>query len=282
MKNWMKIIIVGVVILLMAQALAIDASYRIGQYLDDQVVIVHRGGTTERPEQTLVAYEYANDQGIKVMECDARITSDKVFVAMHDDTWDRTTNGSGAIVSTKWNGYGEWLDAGSWFSPEYKGEGVPTMAELMGWAHNESILLWIDCYFSGAFDDEFLELLEDQDMTDRVVLQFMVETKDYLRAERYEDVRISYRVVLPVQDMVDSALGWCKEDGVSFMTIPWEMGTGGVYDDATEKGVRISLYSYNQARTNADYIQEFEEGAWGCFTDSVTQATLIQTILDSD
>lgn len=60
--------------------------------------IAHRGGAHEAPEETLYAYKTAEDRGADVLEMDLHITSDGQIVALHDNTVNRTTNGTGCAV----------------------------------------------------------------------------------------------------------------------------------------------------------------------------------------
>lgn len=75
------------------------------------LTIAHRGGALHTPENTVPAF--TNSLTVTdLMETDAPITSDGRFVIMHDLTVDRTTDGSGAILSqtlTQWR----LLEAGS-------------------------------------------------------------------------------------------------------------------------------------------------------------------------
>lgn len=92
-------------------------------------VIAHRGGALYAPENTIAAF--TNSRAITdLMETDAQITSDGKFVIMHDLTVDRTTDGTGAIVSQTLAQL-KLLDAGSWFAPRYTGERIPTMEEMI-------------------------------------------------------------------------------------------------------------------------------------------------------
>jgi glycerophosphoryl diester phosphodiesterase len=87
----------------------------------------HRGASIEAPENTLAAIARAADRGARCVELDVTISRDGVPVILHDDTLDRTTNGTGPVVE---HSYPELagLDAGSWFSDEFKGESLPTLA----------------------------------------------------------------------------------------------------------------------------------------------------------
>jgi glycerophosphoryl diester phosphodiesterase len=102
------------------------------------VNIAHRGGGLLAPEETLVAYENAVAVGAGALECDTHATSDGVVVCMHDETVDRTTDGTGAIRDLTFEAL-RTLDAGYRFTPDdgqtypWRGAGlvVPTLAEVL-------------------------------------------------------------------------------------------------------------------------------------------------------
>lgn len=60
-------------------------------------VIAHRGGVNLWPENTIYAFERALALGVDVLEMDVRGTADDRLVLLHDETVDRTTNGTGRI-----------------------------------------------------------------------------------------------------------------------------------------------------------------------------------------
>uniref|UniRef100_A0A668UV10 GP-PDE domain-containing protein n=1 Tax=Oreochromis aureus TaxID=47969 RepID=A0A668UV10_OREAU len=60
-------------------------------------VVAHRGGSHDAPENTLAAIREASRNGATGVELDLSFTADGVPVLMHDETVDRTTNGSGPI-----------------------------------------------------------------------------------------------------------------------------------------------------------------------------------------
>lgn len=71
------------------------------------------------------------------------LAADATPILMHDETLERTTSGSGAIAATAYSAM-QKLDAGSWFSPRYAGEPVPSFEragrlciELGLWANIE-------------------------------------------------------------------------------------------------------------------------------------------------
>jgi len=60
--------------------------------------VAHGGGLGRAPANTLAALEQAVADGADILEADAQLTADGILVLMHDDTVDRTTNGSGRVM----------------------------------------------------------------------------------------------------------------------------------------------------------------------------------------
>src|SRR4051812_14686979 len=57
----------------------------------------HRGGMDTHPENTIPAFKNAVAQGVQMIEFDIQFSRDSALVIMHDETVDRTTNGSGKV-----------------------------------------------------------------------------------------------------------------------------------------------------------------------------------------
>lgn len=102
------------------------------------VNVAHRGASGYAPEHTLPAYEMGHKKfKADYIEIDLQMTKDGQLIAMHDETVDRTTDGTGA-VKDKTLAEIKQLDAGSWFNEanptlakkEYVGLQVPTLKEI--------------------------------------------------------------------------------------------------------------------------------------------------------
>jgi len=63
------------------------------------VVVAHRAGGDEAPENTVAAIDHAAGVGADVIELDVQLSADGVPVIMHDWTVDRTTAGTGPVWS---------------------------------------------------------------------------------------------------------------------------------------------------------------------------------------
>ena len=89
--------------------------------------VAHRGFSHLAPENTLAAARAAIDAGATGCECDVRPTSDGVLILTHDNNLKRCTGLDAVPESVPYATY-ETLDAGSWKSPEYKDERIPTLS----------------------------------------------------------------------------------------------------------------------------------------------------------
>lgn len=94
------------------------------------VVIAHRGYSAVAPENTLAAVEAARRLGVGYVEIDAHTTRDGVPVVLHDQTVDRTTDGTGDVAKLS-SRYLRRLDAGSWFSPAFARQPLPTLDQVL-------------------------------------------------------------------------------------------------------------------------------------------------------
>lgn len=93
-------------------------------------IVAHRGSRINRPENTLTAFEEAIRVGADGIELDVHLSKDGEVVVIHDETVDRTTNGSGRVRHLTIAELKE-LDAGSWFDAAFAGEKIPTLLEVL-------------------------------------------------------------------------------------------------------------------------------------------------------
>lgn len=93
-------------------------------------IIGHRGAAEAAPENTLESFAEAKRQGAGWVEFDAKLTADNAVILLHDDTVDRTTNGTG-LAAQKSLADVKALDAGAWRGANWAGAHIPTLMETM-------------------------------------------------------------------------------------------------------------------------------------------------------
>lgn len=106
-------------------------------------VVAHRGASGHAPENTLAAFQRAVELGATFIETDLHVTRDGHFVAMHDDTVDRTTNGSGEVGEFTLDELRQ-VDAGLWFDRDFMGERVPTLEEILEFSEKNDVVFYLE------------------------------------------------------------------------------------------------------------------------------------------
>ena len=116
-------------------------------------IIGHRGASGHAPENTLAAFKKAVALGATFIETDLQLSRDARFVAIHDDTLDRTTNGQGKVHDQTLATLRR-IDAGSWFGSEYAGERIPTLEEILEFSKKNDIVFYLELKPSGSWGGE--------------------------------------------------------------------------------------------------------------------------------
>ncbi len=128
--------------------------------------IAHRGGLAYAPENTLAAFRNAIDQGVDWLEFDVQMTKDGALVVIHDETVDRTTNGTGAVRDLTLEQICS-LDAG-------QGQKVPTFQEVVELAKSRGVRILPEtksAHLYPGVEEQMLQELHQADYLDQTVIQ---------------------------------------------------------------------------------------------------------------
>lgn len=99
-------------------------------YTGKVILAAHRGDRKTCPENTMPAFEKALAFGVDMIETDIHMTKDGELIIMHDCNTKRTTWHDGLIDQMTF-GEIKALDAGGWFSGEFKNTSVPSVQEFI-------------------------------------------------------------------------------------------------------------------------------------------------------
>lgn len=182
------IILIGVILsgmAIMAKPLPDHPFFR----QESVLVMAHRGGRNLWPENTLYAFKNAVEMGVDVLEMDVHSTKDGELIVMHDDTVDRTTNGTGQVQAFTLDAL-QALDAGyRWTGDDdgsypYRGIGVrvPTLSEVFT-AFPETPMNIEIKQSKPSISEQVCRLIRDYQMSQRVlVASFNQETIQEFRS----------------------------------------------------------------------------------------------------
>jgi glycerophosphoryl diester phosphodiesterase len=116
-------------------------------------VVGHRGASGHAPENTMAAFSRAVELGAHFIETDLHLTRDARLVCIHDAALERTTNAAGAVKDLTLAQLQD-LDAGAWFGPQFAGERIPTLEEILVFAREKDIVLFLEVKQEAAWGIE--------------------------------------------------------------------------------------------------------------------------------
>jgi glycerophosphoryl diester phosphodiesterase len=139
-------------------------------------IIAHRGGLKYEPENTIAAFQNAIKQGVDWLEFDVQMTKDGALVVIHDETVDRTTDGTGAVRDMTLEQIRSF-DAG-------RGEKVPTFEEVMELAKTNRLKIMPEtksAHLYPGIEEKLLQALEQANYLEQTVIQsFEADSLDKL------------------------------------------------------------------------------------------------------
>lgn len=130
----------------------------------------HRGYSDRYPENTLLAFEKAIEDGFDGIETDVHKTKDGKLVLCHDEKIDRTSNGKGYIKDMT---YDELLQYDFGDKTKYKGQKIPLLKELLELCKGKKILINLEVKTNKIqyenIESEIYEMVKDMKMLHQVL-----------------------------------------------------------------------------------------------------------------
>lgn len=131
----------------------------------------HRGASGYAPENTLEAFRLAMDMGADGFELDVHMSRDGELVVIHDESVDRTTNGTGLVRELTLEQLKQ-LDA-SCCMEAYRGAKIPTLAEVFNLVrdthHIVNVEIKTDEWFYPQLEEKCLALAKEMAVEDRII-----------------------------------------------------------------------------------------------------------------
>ena len=204
--------------------------------------IAHRGYSGLAPENSIPAYEKASEYDYWGGECDVAETLDHEFVLMHDDTIDRTTNGSGNVSTLTLSQLKEFnIDSGSNIA-SYPNLKIPTLQEYLSTCKNCNIVPVIEVKtISDNSIDKFLGIIRSYGLIDKaIVISF---NYDLLVKIRNKEKRLILQPLLPLNE---TSIEKCVALGANtHIDCPETDATLELVELAHKKGLLVNVWTVN-------------------------------------
>jgi len=210
-----------------------------GDILKEIQITAHRGSSKAAPENTLAAMAKAVEELADFVEIDVQETKDGVVVLGHDTTLKRVSGVNRPISSYTFEELKE-LEAGSWFSGEFKGEPIPSLEQVMEYCKGR-ININIELKNLGnesQLPDKVVELIGKYQMKEQCVVtssrfSYLVRIR-----ELAPDIRTGY--------IVSAAYGnYYSSDTIDLISLRSSFVTERLVEAAHEKGKAVHAWTVN-------------------------------------
>src|SRR5438876_409391 len=206
------------------------------------LVIAHRGASGHAPENTMAAFRKAVAQGATFIETDLQLSRDAHFVAIHDTTVDRTTNGQGAVHDMTLADLRR-LDAGSWFGSEFAGERIPTLEDILEFSKKNDVVFYLEIKPGGAWGGEhaLIGALRDSGEIPRaVVISF--DAAIVLNMRKIEPTLMTG---LLYDGQIENPLDKAVEIGARQLAVRGDLVTPALLAEARKKDLQVVCWTVN-------------------------------------
>jgi glycerophosphoryl diester phosphodiesterase len=235
---------------------------------DPTQIIAHRGGAWVAPENSIAAFERAIADGADWLELDVQENADGEVVVEHDRDFMRSAGVKLEVRRATTAEIAE-LDIGSSFGPEFAGQRVPTLLEVLELAKGRAGVFIELKYYGHAVDLEqkVVDLVEETRMTSDVVIMSL----------KYDGVRktAALRPDWTYGLLNAVALGDLTRLEVDFLALTGRASTVPLIRRAHKRGMAVYPWTIN------DPVQMWimmSRGADGIITDRVALANRIKEI----
>ncbi len=207
------------------------------------LVIAHRGASGHAPENTMAAFRKAVAMGATFIETDLQLSRDAHFVAVHDNTVNRTTNGSGTVHDLTLAELRQ-LDAGSWFGSEFAGERIPTLEEILQFSKKNDVVFYLEMKPSGSWGGEhavIAALRESGEIPRAVVISF--DASLVLNVHKIEPTVMTG---LLYDGQLANPVERAVEIGARQLAVRGDLVTPALLEQARKKDLQVVCWTINQ------------------------------------
>lgn len=213
-------------------------------FLMTALVIAHRGASGEAPENTLAAFQRAIEANVDFVELDIHFSRDGEMMVIHDQTVDRTTSGQGKVSDLTRQEI-QALDAGSWFSGEFRGEKVPTLEEVVELVKPTSVGLLIEIKKGSGlpqgFEERLTETIRRHELQSRVMIQSF--DHDAVGAVKKADTSLAVAVLMDYSSPDPGSEA--RAVGAGTLALKSNLVTKEVVEQAHRSGLRLFVWTVN-------------------------------------
>ena len=236
-------------------------------YKTDSTILIsgHRGGREAGfPENSIEGFQQVLSKSTAFFEIDPRLTKDSVIVLMHDETLDRTTNGTGKVSDYTWDELQAFrlLD----FEGNITTAMIPKLEEVFEWTKKKTV---VNLDKKDVPMQMIVDLIKEKKVQNYVMLTVHTGAQARFFYDRLPSVMLSVfaRNDAEYEDIAISGVPW--ENMIAYVGPKIDNSNKHIVEKLHAKGVRCMVsYSptHDKIRSTeqrmAAYIKEVENSVY--------------------
>jgi glycerophosphoryl diester phosphodiesterase len=205
---------------------------------DTTEITAHRGSSAIAPENTLAAVEQAIVDGADWVEIDVQELADGTVIVMHDRDLKRLGGVSLVVPGSTYEALRD-IDVGSWYSPQFAGERIPTLAQVLDRCRGRArVNIELKYYGAGGtLAERVVAIVEERDMASSVAIMSL--ERDGVRQVKAQ------RPDWTVGILAAAALGNLTRLDVDFLAVHSSLATRSFIRDAHRRGREVHVWTVN-------------------------------------
>lgn len=210
------------------------------------MVIAHRGGKKWAPENTMAGFKQSVDVKADGIELDIHKCKSGELIVIHDETLDRTTNGTGLVKDKTWSELSK-LSAGLWFDKKFESERIPLLSEVLELVDGK-LVLNIEIKNSPVayegIEDDLLKMLEGYKYPDKII----ISSFDHAVIKRISSKTDKYKLAFLGDALVYDIGGYANKVGAT----AWHPYHGELRSDNVEQAhnnnLMVNVWTVNESK----------------------------------
>ncbi|QDU73096.1 Glycerophosphoryl diester phosphodiesterase [Bremerella volcania] len=255
--------LIGILVAILIGTAALESV----QLEDNVQIMAHRGASSKAPENTLASFQQAIEDGADWIELDVQETADGQVVVMHDSDFMKLSKDPLKIwdaTSDKLKG----IDVGSWKSPDFADQRVPTLAEVLALC-KDKVGVNIELKYYGhdqMLEQRVADVVDQQGMNDQVMAMSLKREG----VQKMKAIRPQWKVGL----LMSVAAGNLSKLDADFLAVNARFADVLLIDQAHDNGKQVFVWTVNDAATMSTMMSR---GVDGILTD---KPELAQSVLE--
>lgn len=229
-------------------------------------VWAHRGASGYAPENTIEAFQIAEQLHADGVELDVQLTKDGELVVIHDETVDRVSDAVGYVKDYTLAELRKINVSNS--MSDYQNVRIPTLQEVLEELRPSGMKINIECkngiFCYSALEEKVVQLVKDMKMTDRIWCSSFRHESVLKVKQLCPEIRTGFLIA----DVMLEPAAYCRRWGVDALhPALYHMQDESLADKCRENGVAVHVWTVNEEKDMKKLCQSGVEAIITNFPD---------------